>query len=349
MAYDQESTAILISLIMTIVSSVCSAVNLVLIKVMKKWNGYIAVILHMCVMQMIYDAFFSVRTTGGGTAYQYTVTGIKFFSGISSTVWSNILVLTILRVITTGRTLDILSNFRLLFAIAIVPSLIFSSLAVIFSIQDGHSSFVLFSYVYYSTRILSITINFVAFTIIYLHTIRTKHSKPTLFNRIFYPDAIYVSINSTPQEVAIDILSRRMFYYPFVQALGRIGACIYEGMYGFDKYSGNSSETQFALACFYYLTAPSIGAGYLIIFLIMQPKAYKHFKSLIFECELESLMKKNNNYTSLQRPLVHDAEMNTEDEGASFFESLSNRSKSSDDDDDSFGSLYSMDENSLSK
>jgi len=163
---------------------------------------------------------------------------------------------------------------------------------------------------------------------------------------MFFPDAIHASTVSTPQELAIDILARRMFYYPLVQALGRLGACIYEGIYGFDKYSGHTSDTQFGLACFYYLTAPSIGAGYLIIFLIMQPKAYQHFKTLIFECDFESLVKKKNNtYTSLMCPLIHVADQHTDDEGNSFLESLSNRSQSG----DSFGSMYSMDENSLSK
>ena len=345
----QESAAIFISIVVSLTSSACSLINLLLIKVMNKWNGYIAIILHMCILQFMYDAVCPIRTATYGPAFQFTVTGIKFFSGISSTLWCNVLVFTILRVILTGKALDILQNYRWLFAMTMIPSLIFSILAIIFSLNYGNDFFVPFSYVYYSTRLVSIIINFIAFTIIYSHTIRTKNSTASLFNRILFPNATSNLCTPTPQEIAIDVLANRMFYYPLVQALGRIGASIYEGMYGFDKYSGNSSETQFALACFYYLTAPSIGAGYLIIFLIMQPKAYKHFKSLLFECELESLMKKNNNYTSLRRPLVHDAEMNTEDEGASFFESLSNRSKSSDDDDDSFGSLYSMDENSLSK
>ena len=281
----QESAAILISVVVSITSSVCSLMNLILIKVMKKWNGYISIILHMCILQSMYDAVFPIRTATYGPAFQFTVTGIKFFSGISSTLWSNVLVLTILRVILTGKALDILQNYRWLFAVTMIPSLIFSILAIVFSLKYGNDFFVPFSYVYYSTRLVSIIINFIAFTIIYSHTIRTKNSKPSLFNRILFPNATLQLCNSTPQELAIDVLANRMFYYPLVQAMGRIGASIYEGMYGFDRYSGNTSDTQFALACFYYLTAPSIGMGYLIIFLIMQPKAYQHFKSLIFTCK----------------------------------------------------------------
>jgi len=232
----------------------------------------------------MYDAVFPIRTATYGAGFQYTVTGIKFFSGISSTLWSNVLVLTILRVILTGKALDILQNYRWLFGITIIPALIFSILAIVFSLKYGNDYFVPFSYVYYSTRLISIVINFIAFIVIYSYTIRTNNTRPSVFNRLFFPKTTSKIFSSTPQELAIGVLANRMFYYPLIQALGRIGASIYEGIYGFDKFSGHKSNTQFGLACFYYLTAPSIGTGYFIIFLIMQPKAYQHLKSLIFSC-----------------------------------------------------------------
>jgi hypothetical protein len=302
----QESAAIFISIVVSLTSSACSLINLVLIKVMNKWNGYIAIILHMCILQSMYDAVFPIRTATYGPAFQFTVTGIKFFSGISSTLWSNVLVFTILRVILSGKALDILQNYRWLFAMTMIPSLIFSILAIVFSLKYGNDFFVPFSYVYYSTRLVSIIINFIAFTIIYSHTIRTKNSTASLFNRILFPNATSNLCTPTPQELAIDVLANRMFYYPLVQALGRIGASIYEGMYGFDKYSGNSSDTQFGLACFYYLTAPSIGTAYFVIFLIMQPKAYQHFKSLIFTCKPAVEVELNSEHLSITRDTSFD-------------------------------------------
>jgi hypothetical protein len=66
-----------------------------------------------------------------------------------------------------------------------------------------------------------------------------------------------------------------MMYYPLMQAFCRLGACIYEPIYGFGDYPGHTSSIQFALSCWVSLTAPSSGIGYLIIFLIMQPNAYR--------------------------------------------------------------------------
>jgi hypothetical protein len=64
------------------------------------------------------------------------------------------------------------------------------------------------------------------------------------------------------------------------------------------------------MACFYYLTAPSIGAGYLIIFLIMQPKAYKHFKSLIFTCKPAVEVELNSERLSITRDTSFDDQFN---------------------------------------
>jgi hypothetical protein len=87
-----------------------------------------------------------------------------------------------------------------------------------------------------------------------------------------------------------------MMYYPLMQAFCRLGACIYEPIYGFGDYPGNTSPAQFALGCLFSLLTPASGIGYLIIFLIMQPNAYKLLKSWA-TCSplLEGEMQDSNN------------------------------------------------------
>eukprot|EP01038_Epipyxis_sp_PR26KG_P008578 gene8578-11591_t len=74
------------------------------------------------------------------------------------------------------------------------------------------------------------------------------------------------SINDT-QWQAINILVNRMKYYPLVQAICRSGAAWNE--FDLGKFSNFNSQITAAVL------APSIGAGYFFVFLIMQPNALR--------------------------------------------------------------------------
>ena len=87
-----------------------------------------------------------------------------------------------------------------------------------------------------------------------------------------------------PVEVAINVLSMRMIYYPLMQAVTVLPASIYESLYGIHQADPNNN-TQFAVDCIFAITAPSAGIGYLVIFLVMQPNAYKHFRTFFLRCK----------------------------------------------------------------
>ena len=71
-------------------------------------------------------------------------------------------------------------------------------------------------------------------------------------------------------ERAIEALSKRMLLYPMMQLVVRLPKAVYEPIYGFHSYKGDTSVNEFILACFTSVTEPSAGIGFLLIFLVMQ-------------------------------------------------------------------------------
>jgi hypothetical protein len=65
-----------------------------------------------------------------------------------------------------------------------------------------------------------------------------------------------------------------------MQAVTVLPAAIYEWMYGIHQ-ADPSGRAQFAFDCLFAVVTPSTGIGYLAIFLVMQPNAYKHFWAIV--------------------------------------------------------------------
>jgi hypothetical protein len=266
---DQLLTVFLISNIVSGISLACTLVNLFLIKVMKKWNGYLAIIVNMCFCQMVYDVSFTLHiSTNNGDAVVALWNACQFFGGLSVSLWTNILATIIFRVVYFRRSTDIIKNFYLLCCIALLPSLLLGLLALLLQVKglDGRKENVV-EMVYYWGRIASIVYNFIMHFMIQRRSYQTRTARLTS--------------GRTPQEIAIEVLSRRMIFYPLMQAISRIGATIYEGLYGFGPYGGHTSRTQFGLACTYSALSPATGIGYLLVFLLMQPFAMDQLRSFL--------------------------------------------------------------------
>ena len=118
---------------------------------------------------------------------------------------------------------------------------------------------------YYWLRIASIIFNFVAYVIVAYRSnsmmSKWAHSTPT------------------DSEVALKIFTDRMLYFPAVQTFSRLGAAVYEGMYGFSSFPADSSTKQFVVAVFDAVLTPSAGLGYLIVFVMFQTDAYRKLVS----------------------------------------------------------------------
>lgn len=236
---------------------------------MRKWNGYLAIITAMCCCQIVYDVSFAahISANDGSTAIAVWA-ALQFFGGISVSVWTNILAFVVLRVVVSLKSTDIMKNFHVLTAIAMIPSLITGFLILGMQLSNRRDRFAAVEGFYYWARIGSIAINFVIHGIVMYKTNQLNRLK-TWSQR-------------TPQEIAIQILSHRMIYYPCMQAISRIGASWYEALYGYGPYVGNTSNFQFTLACLYAGLSPATGIGYLVVFLLMQPFAVAQLRSLLF-------------------------------------------------------------------
>jgi hypothetical protein len=190
----------------------------------------------------------------------------QFFGGLSVSIWTNVLAFVILRVVVNMKNTDILKNFHWFTAIVMVPSVTIGVALLILQLVGRRQQVYYIEEIYYWARLLSILINFVIHGIVSYRSYQTKMTKWT---------------RRSPQEIAIQILSQRMIYYPLMQALSRVGASWYEAKYGFGPYPGNTSSRQFGLACVYVGLSPATGVGYLIVFLLMQPFAIDQVRSLL--------------------------------------------------------------------
>lgn len=111
--------------------------------------------------------------------------------------------------------------------------------------------------------------NVVAILVIFYKIYRLYRKDPT-----FQP-------NSNP----VYILSMRLVYYCLVQTITRIGSSWYQLQYGFGSASEYDASSASTLKTVIYLSefvlTPSAGIGYLIVFLRIQPDAWRELKKML--------------------------------------------------------------------
>lgn len=269
MMNTQELTVICISYVVSALSLVCTLTNLWLIRIMKKWNGYLAIITAMCYCQIVYDLSFALHISANDGNWSIAIwNSLQFFGGISVSSWTNILAFVILRVVVNLKSTDILKNYYWFCFVAMGPAVLTGLLILGMQLTSRENRIYAVEELYYWLRIASILINFTIHGIVSYKAYRTNSAK-TWTQR-------------TPQEIAIQVLSQRMIYYPVMQAISRIAASWYEALYGFGPYTGKSSNFQFGLACAYSALSPATGIGYLVVFLLMQPYAVDQLKAFLY-------------------------------------------------------------------
>lgn len=232
----------------------------------------------MALCQLIFDISFTRHITSDSSyvssAGNFTTAlwnGLQFFGGLSVSIWTNILAIVVLKVVVTFEAFNIRKNFYFLSAVAMLPPFIICILSMALYKEDATSGDQdVVGTVYSYSRAVSIAINFVCYGII---AVRARKITTATAGEI------------SSQQLLINELSRRMIYYPLMQTVSRIGACVYEPVYGYGPYLGHSSQPEFSWACVYAITAPAAGIGYLVIFLLMQPYAYEQFVSLLTTCK----------------------------------------------------------------
>ncbi len=211
----------------------------------------------MEVCQIFYDLSFTFFEAVRLNSLMFS---IQFFGGLSVALWTNVLSVILLHVVVNTQSIDILKYYWFFCSITIGPALVIFVIYMVFYSDSDYDKAVFKTY--YGLRLMSIIINFSVFALITYRANITRSMAPG---------------SSTSAEMAIRVLSRRVVYYPLLQAITILPAVIYERLYGLYDGLDMKTDSQFALACLYLLFAPSAGMGYLSIFLVMQPNAYKHF------------------------------------------------------------------------
>ena len=273
---EHSQVFVSLALIASIIGTICSSTVLIIIKKIKLWNLQIALILSMTLFELMYNAsFFTGMANTGSFELSVASNLCQLLGGATSSIISNIMAAVALYVVYFRRTLNILHNYYIIIILAIIPGVVVDILYFLAVSGTHHRDFASLSVlgIYFYIRLGSICFNFIC-SLCTAILIDRMRSKDTVKSR---------------SERAITIFSMRMFYYPFVQAIGRSGCTWYEIAYGynFDVDKGfnfnpeHTSDIQFAAQCLMVLSTPMISVGHLAIFLIMQPDAARCLDSIL--------------------------------------------------------------------
>jgi len=226
--------------------------------------------------QLLYDiTLFSVIVDVGN----YPIFYISFLGGlvglIGSSIMSNWIAFSLFYVVVFKKSFDILKNYRYIMLSSVI---IWIPIVVIYSIgalPEGSNiklvTFVRLTLFYYF-KLISIAVNFVLIGCIVYKNYQTRSKSTT----------------KTPAEIAINTLCRRVMYYPILQTVSCSGYAWYEFQYGFDF---NVSQTEhdperYGLLMYSAIIITTVSVDYLILFLYIEPHAYKIFKKVF--CGIET-------------------------------------------------------------
>ena len=242
---------------------------------------------YMALNQVIYDLTYFLQSFLQNRVIHAISDGFQQFSGLSVTFWTNLISFVTFYIVQFQRSYDVIGYFKITSAIILVPSVIIGLLTVYFDLHSLDIGYTVVHWLYYSLRLVSILVNFLFFVVIQ-YRIWTMFTSSTL-------------TDAESAHFAIVALSKRVLLYPVMQLIVRLPRAVYEAQYGFSQYPGNTSPSQFALSCVCSITEPSAGTGYLIIFLVMQPDAYKMLVRLLSRlclcCDCTTCDKQHQTYS----------------------------------------------------
>lgn len=263
----QEGLLFWLSFSLGSISFLSSLCVVYLIVAMKKWNGYIILVLSMTLCQLLYDiANLLVMASGASYVMCQLQAFLVMFGGLSVTLWSNILSLLVFYIVSTIKTPNIFDLYTRIVSVACGPTFILA-LVGLFGKAYGHYNNYWCTWnhnndisknlqqTYYWGRTVSILFNFTIYVLIAKQVAR-----------------INKGCQNSRGATALATLAQRMKYYPLIQSLCRLGGAL-------DEWQYNQQYESFPFALLHALCSPSTGIGYLLIFLIVQPGAWAFLRS----------------------------------------------------------------------
>ena len=108
---NHQFTAITLAITFATLSLLASLLTLLLIRRLQKWNGYIQLVVSLTVCQIIYDiSFFFLPIISLWGQYLYVF--FNTLGGLTSSLWSNVIILVTARIVIRLRTVDTLKKVR---------------------------------------------------------------------------------------------------------------------------------------------------------------------------------------------------------------------------------------------
>ena len=254
-----DNITIILLLVFGLLGSICSLLTIYLVYSMKRWTGYLRLVVNLTLCQLFYDISI-IMISGTSKANLYTYISLRCISGIATTLWSNVISYVVLYVVITLKAFNVNNNFNMIFTCIFIPAILIGVILPYAIATNNNNLAYIFEQIYFWIRILSIIINIIFYIILTIILQKYNH------NTIHY--------SNDP----IAILAFRMKYYPLIQIITRLAASWYETKYGYTyNYLYSYSIIEKFSIILYSITFPSAGIGYFLIFLIVTPGAYIHF------------------------------------------------------------------------
>lgn len=283
---------------MSILSLFCSSANFLLIKMMKKWNGYMWVLSCMTGCQVCYDVTYWLETSyNANLRSRAFVTGLFYCGGMGVALYTNVLSFIVFYLVYMRSSFDIWANWKYITGFVMLPSVVVF-LCVVGNWNNSERSYDI-ALLNYIVRILSIIVNFAlnSFVMYRVGNMITHTAK---------------KVNQRSRcETAILVLANRMLFYPIIQTVTYSVQMVYGPLYRFEPYEGDERDLRFRLALLNSIVSPLAGTLYFLVFLKFQPGAWFTIKRLFFKC-LDNVFNRNHTTAMASKDECAEEEQTTE-------------------------------------
>lgn len=251
------------STIQIVITSISSIFVIFQLHLMKKlpFNGFAILIFSLAISTLIYNVSFYFRldtTQSWGEAVSLLV---EVFGDLSMGVWTNIISVTLFRIVFTLSNVNILKELKFYVFVNIVVSftvMMYAALTAGLSLKPTSYAF----RIYYYIRSTQVMVNLLLYAVTYW---KVNHlSKEVAIGKL-----------TESQAEAVSILIGRMRYYGIVQITTRFFATLF----ALNKSTRQSVGLHYAAA----VTSPLCGIAYFFVYVYLQP---------VLKAELDKILRK---------------------------------------------------------
>ena len=271
-----------LSVIFTLISLVCTGMNIHIIRILGIQSGYLRLIYSLTIMQCMYDIGLLLVPLYWVATFNELNVFLCTLGGIATALWSNVISLVVVYIVSSMKTFDIERRFVAIAFIvtAIALTAATGAAATVYDSNDTVSpqkqaAHDIFFKLYYWLRFISIIVNVVAYLVV--------SRKLSVMG--FDANGQHKSVKPGARNAVhpVTVLADRLKWYPIVQAVSRLGASWYEYNYGdsVTSYKSSSDTLHDVALMFYAVFTPLAGVGYFIIFILMQRDAYEVFQRIM--------------------------------------------------------------------